>query len=911
VRVEFRLLGPLEAWHSEMPVDLGDLQQRYVLAVLLMHVNRSISTERLIECVWRESRPKTNLIPGYIAKLRKTFRDSGADEAEVAIERSPTGYALKVDERRLDSERFTELVTLAATSRSNGDIERARSLLREAVKLWRGRFMEDLSLDLARSEAVMWDMAWADAIGDLAELELEAGNYRWVRDQLRPVVHADPARHRLAALLMRALLATGNDAYAMEVYEGTRAALEERGVAVPRALSRVAGLVQHGKSHNTLPSRPAVFTGRNTELEAIEAAAQQGRSVIWLSGMPGVGKTALAVEAAHQLSDRFPAARLFIALDGYSPQVKPVSAFDALGTLLLDLDVPTEHVPSTLARRTALYRRTLADMSILLVLDGAVSHDQISPLIPIAPGSLVIVTSRSSDSPDGSVDFRLGPVARADAVHLFEGLVGGERLQGQQEQVDEIVVLCGHLPLAIRLVASRFRRHQGWSLDYLVDRLNEMAKSTTEDDLRTGPYAVSYRSLTEPQQALFRLFGLVPGEDLGPAGAAALLDTDPESAQELLDDLHRLSLIEEGEPERYNMPGLTKAFAAALLRQSSPQEAHDALARLLDQYLVTTYDAIAVAFPHSRDRLVQPDGRSRVSFEFSDHNAALQWLATERPNLVAAVSAAADEGFPDHAWQLPMLLWRYLDITGHVQDWTEILELARRAVGTGSTDAIWRAEVLLRLAAGYLRADNPAKAIELAARALVVWEQLDHRTGTADTHAILGDASTALGGHDQAATHFATAMSQYEAAEDQRGRAQVLNALGRLSCLRGDLDDAHQRQLTAVRILREFGPAQDLAQALDSLGSIQQRLGLLAEALASHTEARALSVKTGNPYVRARALNNLATVHQVRGRREEAKRCHAEAMAIAQSVPDPLLHARLESAIGADPAEPPERLVER
>jgi len=239
------MLGPFEAEQDGRPVDLGDLQQRYVLVVLLLHANRPVSAERLIEIVWGARAPSTNLVTGYIAKLRKAFKTVGA--TDVSIDTTPTGYVLRVGADQLDTDRFIRLCGRAQTARQGGDPDGAAALLHQAVGLWRGQFLEDLDIDrVGGGEVIRPDHKLIDALGDLAELELAEGKYRWVRDRLRPVVAADPTRQRHAALLMRALLANGDPVEAVKVYHQTREALDEYGMETSAELRGVAWLAQVG-----------------------------------------------------------------------------------------------------------------------------------------------------------------------------------------------------------------------------------------------------------------------------------------------------------------------------------------------------------------------------------------------------------------------------------------------------------------------------------------------------------------------------------------------------------------------------------------------------------------------------------------------------------------------------------------
>lgn len=893
--MEFRLLGPFEAWHRDLPVELGDLQQRYALAVLVLHANKPVSADRLIDIVWGRSRPRTNLVTGYIARLRKAFREAGAED--VAIETTATGYVLRVDRQCLDTVRFTELCARAATVRDTGASAEAARLLHEAIGLWRGRFLEDLDIDrIGGAEVVTLDEALLDALGDLAELELAAGNHRWVRDRLRPHVRDDPSRQRLAVLLMRALIANGDRVEAMKVYHGTRDALDEYGMETSPELRDLAWLAQYGGQRSTLPPRPARFTGRTEELAAIEAAAQSAAdagepAVVWLSGTPGVGKTALAVEAAARLAKRFPDARLFIALNGFTPNVEPTEPGEALAMLLLDLGVPAERIPPTITGRIALYQDKLAGTKTLVVLDNAADEAQIRPLVPQAPGGLAIVTSRKAGDLEAADNLRLAPLPAADAAELFGKLAGADRVRGRGPQVDEVVRRCGWLPLQIRVVASQFRRHHRWPLDHLVRLLSGAGpwREGTGFDDGIRACRVSYEQLDEPQRSLFWLLGLIPGADIGVPAAGALAGRDPLAARALLDELHGVSLLEEAVPDRYHLLDPLRDFAASV-PHPDPREA---VTRLLDFYLVTTSAAIAAAFPFDREQQPTVTRMSAWTPEFDDRKDALAWLAAERLNLVAAIRYAASHEYPEHTWQLAVLLWRYFNTVGYLKDWTETLELARQTVMADPDNPCGQAYVLLRLSTVRWRSGRLAHALELAAQALPRWVRLADARGEANSLCAIAMPTMELGDHELAIAHFEAALGKYEQVGDERGQAYVLSHLGYLNELHGNLEPAKRQQLAAVGLLRAIGHTQGLAHALDNLGSVRQRLGRLDEAMASHEEALAIAVEIGDRSLEAYTLNYIGNVHRLRDRLEDAVRFQDEARKVANTVTDANLRTQL------------------
>jgi len=898
------LLGPFELRHNDVSVELGDLQQRFTLVALLLQANRPVSTDRLIDIVWTgQEAPKTNLITGYIARLRKSFRAAGAPESEISIDRTPTGYVLRIDTDRIDAVRFERLCEQATAAEREGDTDRRLTLLRAAVGLWRGRYLEALDLDrVGAVDVPSPEEKFYDALGDLAELELAGGNHRWVRDRLRPVVAREPTRQRLAGLLIRALVANGDRVQAMQIYHATRDALDEYGMDTSVELRKLARLAQRVEEYSMLPTAPRAFAGRARELrrisDRVHAAIESGRpAVLWLSGMPGVGKTGLALTAAHHLSPLFPDGQLFLQLNGFTPNVAPTTANDALAALLADLGVPPEQTPQHEERRLRLYHATLAGSRTMIVLDNAVSEEQVLPLLPAVPGCVTLVTSRRVGGTETTDGIHLDPLAREAAVELFRELAGTERVgPAASAEVADVVALCGCLPLSVRVVASQFRLHRAWSIEHLLRLLREGATWQPEGRFAAGnrlAYAVSYRQLSARQQTLFRLFGRVPGTDLSVPAAAALINGSPRQGQFLLEDLLEVSLLEETNVERYRMLDPLREFAGTLSATEPDTETTVAIDRLLDYYLVTVASAMTVAFPFDRDRQPSADRACAVAPVFADADAARSWLSAERSNLLAAIRFAASHDRPEHTWKLAVLLWRWHYARGQIQEWTETLELAARTIQGDTGDRRGLAYVLLRLAGARRQAGEPAQSLELAAQALTLWRGADDEQGQAAALCAIALGTLDRGDVSSAISHFEAALAKYQQIGDDRGQANALGNLGQLNELQGDLELAEHRGVTAATLLTDLGHTQGLAHTLDNLGLTRQRLGRLTEALADHERARQLAILVEDRACEAYALSNIANAHRRAGRHDVALIWHDKAREVADHIADPGLRIQL------------------
>jgi predicted ATPase len=321
----------------------------------------------------------------------------------------------------------------------------------------------------------------------------------------------------------------------------------------------------------SLPPDTTAFTGRSTELERISAAAKDAaetRRVVTIraiDGMPGVGKTSLAVHAGHLVADQFPDRQLFIDLHAHTPGMKPMSPAQALEILLSADGVDPRFLPTSLDERASMWRDRLAGKQVLLILDNAASSDQINTLLPGSARCLILVTSRRylGDLHSAVATVPLGTLPPEDAVTMFTRL--SLRSAADPEKVAEMVELCGYLPLAISLLASLFTRHQSWTMGHLIDETKEkLITVTAESRTIAAAFELSYQYLTTRQQQFFRYLGLHPGPDIDPYAAAALTGLPIAEATDLLDSLHSDRLLAEPAPRRYQMHNLIHEYARRL-----------------------------------------------------------------------------------------------------------------------------------------------------------------------------------------------------------------------------------------------------------------------------------------------------------------------------------------------------------
>jgi tetratricopeptide (TPR) repeat protein len=662
------------------------------------------------------------------------------------------------------------------------------------------------------------------------------------------------------------------------------------------AVTAMAGM-QPAVALRALPRDTPAFTGRTVELDRLLAAAgsaEAGRAVIGIhavDGMAGIGKTAFAVHAAHQLSDRFPDGQIFLRLHAHTAGQQPVDPAEALATLLLTTGLAPQQIPPGLEARSATWRDRLAGKRVLLVLDDAASSDQVRPLLPGLPGCLVLVTSRRRlTALEEAAPISLGTLPPGQATGLFIRLCARPRLRPTDPVIAEVVRLCGYLPLAIRLVAAGIRHHPAWMITDLAaelatarDRLEAMQ---AENISVAAAFDLSYQDLTSSQQHLFRRLGLHPGTDIDAYTAAALDDTDVQTARRRLGELHDHNLIGEPARGRYRFHDLLREYAQARVTAGSAQDNQAAIGRLLDYYL---YTAVAASQHVSARTSIAcpplPGAAPAHVPELRTENQAIAWLGTERANLHACADYAAA-----HRHLVPAV-WIPLALSGLVRsqgNWTEAASLAEAALAAASTAADRHGQVHALNHLGtvqWLTGDYPA-ATATSAKALRLSRDLGDRHGQACTLNQLGVIHQLTGNYPAAAVNLASALQLSRELGHQRGQAWALHDLGVTQQLTGNYPAATTSLTRALQLSRELGDRQGQAWALHDLGVVQQLTGNYPAATTSLTQALELFRDRGHQRGQAWVLHDLGVVQQLTGNYPAAVTSSTQALELFRELGD-------------------------
>jgi DNA-binding SARP family transcriptional activator len=694
---EFCLLGPLEVRCGGQltPLPLG--KQRAVLAALLLKANRVVTADELIDVMWGTTPPPT--ARACLHNCVKRLRDSlGAARARIST--APGGYMICLRKGELDVARFEAKLHEARAAARGASWDAAARQARDALSLWRGQPLADVASEvLAARES-----------GRLAELRLQAaetyigamvrlGQHGDVIEELRQLVATAPLRERFHALLMMALYRDGRQAEALAAFQQARSVLVEElgtepGPELQELQQRIlaadpalAGSMELAQGRPTarhavpreLPAPVRHFTGRAAELDELsDLAAREGVPALVIcvvGGTAGVGKTALAVQWAHQAAAGFPDGQLYVNLHGYGPEA-PMAATDALAGFLRTLGVPGQETPDHVEERARLYRSRLAGERMLVLLDNARDGEQVRPLLPGDPGCTAVVTSRDTlaglVATDGARRLDLAVLPPADAVGLLRLLIG-QRAEADPEAVAALAQLCARLPLALRIAAELAAAREASALAELAaeleaDRLDCLDAGEDRADVR-AVFSWSFRQLPDDAAETFALIGQHPGEDLDVYAVAALTGATLGQARRVLGQLHRASLLQTAEPGRYGMHDLLRAYAReqAAARDTGRCSAQ-ALTGLFDYYLAAAAAAMDVLFPTETHRPPRTGGTAAVLPTMPGAADARAWLDAERANLAAIVAHCADHGWPRHATGLADTLFRYLMTGSHLPE---------------------------------------------------------------------------------------------------------------------------------------------------------------------------------------------------------------------------------------------------
>ncbi|MEU1285427.1 BTAD domain-containing putative transcriptional regulator [Kitasatospora sp. NPDC005856] len=911
--MRIRLLGPVELRvGADGFASVAGAQRRAVLALLALRLGHLVTVDQLCELLWDEQPPPSAraAVQGHVAALRKVLACTPFE-----LHTRDSGYLLTGPADEVDALRFEELTGAADRLAGGGDGRAAVARLEEALRLWRGEALADLPDTPLRSAAVdRLQQSRTAALLRWAGLRLGQGAGASAVPLLEQGVRTDGLREELVALLMRCLRQAGRPAEALTAYHQARVRLAEElglnpGPALRAALAEVladdrtveppllappaaepapqaAAEPQAPRVPRQLPRRHPDFVGRAGELARLDRACGPGPGwvgrvsdgPVLVVGPAGVGKSALVTAWAHRAADRFPDGVLHAELHGLAPD-GPARPEAVLAGFLRALGVPEDGIPAERAARAALYRERTGGRRLLVLLDDAADADQVADLLPAGPAGTAVVTGRGSleglVALEGATLLSLAALPEDDALDLLERTLTPARLRAEPEAAARLAGLCDHLPLALRIAASRLAARPDWTIAELVaelaDERTRLAVLDADGTLSVaGRLRLTHRRLSGPAAELLTVLAAHPGREVDTAASAALLGSDTATAHRALGELTSHHLLTGTSPGRHVRTDLVRLYGTGLLAERPERHRRLLRERLADHYLTVLRHCGSFLDPGQEDT-APPGGPAQTLPAVADIRTALDWFDTEEPAISALVASPGTD--PARAWRLALTCGSLYYGASRFTDWLACARLGQ-AAAERCGDPVAVALLLNCRAQALVALERRQESAEAARRAVAAAESA---TGPAAASAHVRALATlalvtAMLGHSAEAERLAASATAL--ALESGDRRRLVDAKvhqGSVSLSTGDREGAQRRSREA----RELLPATPVTQVhLWSLLTEAQALPPTvrddAADLAWHRLLAACE-EAGLLYVHALAEQSYAAHLLARGREPEVR----------------------------------------
>jgi DNA-binding SARP family transcriptional activator/tetratricopeptide (TPR) repeat protein len=936
--LSFAVLGPVRAWKDGSEVRLGSRQQQAVLAVLLLRAGTHVTVEHLVDALWSADPPPSAVgtIRTYISRLRKL---PGAADL---IRSAGSAYILITPPDSLDATRFRQCVERSRRARADGDVALAAACLREGLALWQGAPLAGVPGRFADTQRALLEEQWLTATEDSADSDLALGRHVEVIPVLTALTSEHPYRERPRALLMLALYRAGRQADALAVFDTTRQLLSTDLGVDPgaqlrelhlRILAADPGLMDLPAAHPRrapdgqaaeppggqspggehadagLPTRvfhvpPAqlprdlpTFAGRRSDLGFVldgfaDDPATAGVTAV--VGMAGVGKTTLAVHAAHLLAGQFPDGQLYVDLHGFDRSGMALSPRDALRQLLAGLGVPPDRIPADAEAQTGLYRSVLAGLKVLIVLDNARDSEQVRALLPGTGDSRILVTSRDQMRPliaiEGARVAGLSPLSPEDAREILVRRLGTARVDAEKDAVSQIVALCAGLPLTLSLMAAYAATHPAHSLSSMAAQLNRPRSSLNAlghpgvaADARAS-LSFSYQALSPGAARMLRLSALHPGGEASLDALASLVGVSAADAQACLSELEGVHLIARPEPLQYACHDLVRAYAAELAAGEDAADRDESRMRMFDHYRQSAYQAMLALAP-DRSPVDVPKPLPHVTVaEFTGPHDAFGWFSRAYPVLRVVLNQSVEHDQPACTWQLAWALDPFHDRQARWED-KQVVHRTALAAAERLGKLAWQAHSHRNLGQALRLLGRQRRAMEHFEVAQRLYAELGDLSEQARNLHNLTAVHQALNAPEQALALGLRALELSQEIQDRWLQAVALNNLAWMYSNNGDHAAGIDRGQQALALL-EGGESSITAHVLRTLGQCRYRNGDLQSATVQLAQALDKFRDQRDQYEEAYTLRWIAIAQHKAGNMSSARRAWQSALPILSDLGD-------------------------
>jgi DNA-binding SARP family transcriptional activator/Flp pilus assembly protein TadD len=918
--MEFRILGPTELWSDGQQCDLGAARVRGVLAILLLAPRAIVPAETFIDRLWdTEPPPKAReSLSVYVARLRASLRQGIGDSVRLAGRAN--GYVLDVDPDTIDLYQFRRLRRQADSLAASGDHDRAARLLREADGLWRGQALAGVPGDWAARMRDSLEEERRAAVLERVECELALGRHVDLVGELRGLLAQYPLDENFLAHQMTALYRSGRPGDALSLFRETRRRLvEEQGAEPGQALSELHQRILHrdpaltpqaagqrgGRmpQPDTLPPETAEFVGRSEELALLAAAHGDAPRISVIEGMAGVGKTALAVQAARMAADQYPDGLFYLNLHTHDPRCPALDSAEALHRLLRMLGLPAAQIPDATGERAALWRAQLSRRRAVVILDDAARHDQIRPLLPATGQCLILITARRR-LPElaGARVLTLDVLSPGDAATLFTRIAGPDTAPGQ-DQVAAAVRLCGRLPLAVQLTASRVAQGHPLGLAELAGEVSQaparLGGTAVASPEVTAAFDLSYRALEPDHQQFFRRLGVSPCPEVSLQAAAALAGGTLAEAEKALGALLDHHLLARGTAGQFRFHDLIREFAAARAAQDDPPaQRRQAAVRLLDYYLHAADQADRVLHPLRHRMPVSVTHPPAASPALGTPEDAAGWLESEWRNILQAAQYAGRHERKRQCADLTHVLAGFVEIRGYWDEAVAAHTLALQAC-RDLGDPARIAQASLELSVVSQQTGRQEDTLALAEEAAAIYRSLADHRGLAAALDQIGLVHQRAARSHEALAYFREAWTLSSEAGDPHGVADALSHSGIACWHLGRYPDAMTSLQEALTLYRDAGDRRGEAKTLNNLGKMQLQHGYHRDALDSFTASLDIFCEISGVQNQAILYHNIGSVYHYKGSYEEGLAAYRRALAMYRDISDLPDEADVLNDIGA------------